>query len=599
MTTNHIRIISSLTLLLGATVNLAAYAFDTDVYTKSQYVGPTDQPNVLIILDNSGSMNDTVPNTRPGYDSSIDYCTDDLDTKLSMSGANANKPSNCGNIAGRIYFSFTGSPPSYSSSSWFAASKNKCFDSTSALSDAGRYSSSKIASWLNNKNWRTLNSLADSDITYVDCEADKTANGSTVGDNQFPQNSKSTAYTNVAKNAFNWSNYSSNAFPTLYNANYMNYASNTKLQTDRTRIEVAKDAVNELINSNKSIRFGLMIFNSNSSSDSTSSSTDKHGGRLIFKIDDMTDARRASMVSVVNSIVASTNTPLAETMWEAYNYLSGSAVYYGKHDSSATPGRDTSAESGANYITPLKFSCQNAYIVLVTDGDPTSDTNANSKIKTKTGDSTCDASGASCLTALTKYMYKNDIVGSLPEMQRAVTYTIGFGGGISASGLALLQAAAQNAGGTYYTADDADQLNSSLQKIVVTLLEQTSSITAPSLAINAFNKQYNNDDVYLSVFFPVESCAWQGNVKKYKLCTNADITAGRCSDLSQTLDMNGALITDVNNNIVDTARSYWSAAADGSNVDRAVPASTFPPRRRATSTRTTAPTAGCRHRRPA
>ncbi len=555
----------------------SAYALDTDVYLKSQYVGRNDAPNVLIILDNSGSMSSTVPVTRPGYDPTVNYCTDDLDTVLGMFGANAGKPSSCGSISGKIFFSFNGSPPAYSSSSWFSSSANKCFDSASAFASAGRYSSSKVASWFNNKNWRSLSGLTDSGVTYVDCQADGTTKGLTSGDNKFPQNSKTTAYTNVSGSAFSWSGFTSNAFPTLYNANYMNYWYNTELDATRAKMDIAKDAVNEIIQANKNVRFGLMVFNTDTSSDSVN--TGNHGGRVIFKVDDMTDARRTSMISVVNSIIPSTNTPLAETMWEAYNYLSGSAVDYGDNDTSATPARDTSAQSGSNYISPLLYSCQKAYIILVTDGDPTNDANANSKIKTKTGVNNCDASSAnanSCLDTLTGWMHTNDIVTSLPGKQLVTTYTVGFGGGISSTGLTLLQSTATKGGGTYTPADDADQLSAALQGYLTQILDETSSFTAPSLAINAFNKQYNNDDVYLSIFLPENSCGWKGNVKKYKLCTQADITANRCTDLSQVLDKNGMLITDLNNNIVDTAQSYWSSIVDGSTVDKGGAGSNVP-----------------------
>jgi type IV pilus assembly protein PilY1 len=554
---------------LSAMIAIApAQALDTDVYLKSQLVGNSGDPNVLIILDNSGSMNSTVSVTRPAYNPSVNYCTDDLDTVLGMAGSNAGKPGSCGSNATRTYYSFTGSPPSYSSSQYFTSSENYCLNSASALATSGKFAATKIAAWKSSSNWRSLNGLTDSGITYVDCQSDGTTNGQATGDNKYPRNSTSTAYA-TSGTAFNWGSFSTNPYPTLFSANYMNYWHNTNLDTSRSRMNIAKDAVIELINANKDVRFGLMLFNTNTDSDGTASGN--HGGRVVFKVDTMTDARRASMTSLVNGIVAGTWTPLAETMWEAYSYLSGSAVDYGNNEASATPARDTTAESGTNYISPLQYSCQKAYVIYVTDGDPTIDTNANAKIKTKTGVSNCDANSAtanSCLDSLAGWMHDNDVVTSLPTKQTVTTYTIGFGGGISAQGLALLQATATKGGGAYTAADDADQLNTALQGYLLSILSETTTFNAPSLAINAFNKQYNNDDVYLSVFLPGSSCGWPGNVKKYKLCTQADITANRCDDLSDVLDQNGVLITDLNNNIVDTARSYWSSSTDGSTVDK-------------------------------
>lgn len=652
----------SLLPLIAATLSFvaavpSAQALDTDVYLKTQNVTRNDSPNVLIILDNSGSMSDSVPSTRPAYDPTVDYCNDDLDTVLGMSGSNAGKPSNCSSIANQIFFTFNSTPPATTDNGWFASSKNKCLASLSTLNSGGGgiYASVKIAMWKSGSNWGTLRSKIDSDITYVDCEADGTTNGQTTGDGTYPRSSTSTAYTS-SSTAFSWSGFTTRAFPTLYNANYMNYYNNSQLGTSRPKINIAKDAVNQLINANKGIRFGLMIFNTNTDSDSVS--TGNHGGRVMVKVDNMDDARRAYMTDLVSGIQAETNTPLAETMWEAYRYLSGNGVDYGDNNplltvssitrsgstatvttssnhgfsngdlvkisgatqteynggfyvtvvnstrftytvsgAPTTPAtgtiratlfRDTTAESGSNYVTPFLFACQKTNVVLVTDGDPTNDTNANANIRARTGVSSCKSYGGvtSCLADLTHWMWNNDVVSTLYGNQTVTTYTVGFGSGISATGLALLQDAAEirktdgtcckDGSGSYHAATDADQLNSALQTIIQGVLEETTSFTAPSLSINAFNKQYNNSDVYLSVFKPGSSCAWDGNIKKYTLCTNADITAGRCTSLSDVLDSNGNKITDINNNIIDSAKSYWSAAADGSDVNKGGAGSVMP-----------------------
>ena len=574
MKTQQSLLASLVAIILFAIGSAPTLALDTDVYLKAQSVVRNDVPNVLIILDNSGSMTDSVPSTRPAYNPAVNYCSDDLDTVLGMFGSNAGKPNNCNTITGRIFYSFDGNPPSYSTNNngpWFDDTKNKCVDSGTAFSSTGRYSSAKIASWKNGNNWKSLNGQRNADMTYVDCDADGTNNGVSVGDPQFPRSSTSSAYTSNSGQAFNWNSFNTNAYPTLFTANYMNYWYNNNLDTSRPKINIAKDAVDDIINSNKNVRFGLMIFNHNDSSDATN--TGNHGGRVVFRTNDMTDARRAAMVSTVNSITAETYTPLAETMWEAYRYYSGLSVDYGDNDPTYTPLRDTTAESGGNYITPFAFACQKSYIILVTDGDPTNDTNANAKVHAMTGkllagNSTCgNTSGTSCLANLTYYMHNNDVVSSLTGNQSVATYTVGFGTGISAAGLALLQNAAAQGGGTYTSATNADQLAAALQGYLTQILTETTSFTAPSLSINAFNKQYNNNDVYLSVFKPESSISWDGNVKKYKLCTSADMSAGRCTALSDILDVNNAKITDINNNIIDSAQSFWSASADGSTVN--------------------------------
>jgi type IV pilus assembly protein PilY1 len=538
-------------------------AMDTDIYLKAQAVAREDSPNVLIILDNSGSMS-TVITSRPAYDSAIDYCTGDLDALTGIAGANSGKPSTCGSISGRIYFSFSGSPPSMSSTNWFSTSKNNCFSANSSLNNSGFYSGAKLARWKNGSNWGTLNGRTNNDITYVDCDADGSANGQTTGDNKFPRNSSSNSYTSNNGQAFNWSNYTSATSPTLYNSNYLNYWHNSTLAESRTRMDVAKDAVKSIIDANKTVRFGLMVFNENGDSDGTASGD--HGGRLLYKIDTMTDARRTSMKAGVDSLVPITWTPLAETLWEAYRYFGGKSVDFGDNDASASPARDTSAESAGNYISPYAYNCQKGYVILVTDGDPTIDTAANSAITTLIGSS---CSGSSCLDDLARYIHDNDIYTGLPGDQKVNTYTIGFGGGISAAGLALLQQTATVGGGSYYTADNADQLSSALQGALAQILEKNTSFTSPSLSVNAFNRLYNRDDVYFALFKPSNSSGWEGNVKRYKLCTNADISVGLCNNLSDILDQTPQEIIDNSSKIIDGAWSYWTSNAsnpDGSDV---------------------------------
>lgn len=559
-----------------------AQALDTDVYLKAQAVGTSSSPNVMIILDTSGSMNDVVQSGE--YDPLLDYCGADLDAVTGYAGANAAKPSDCASTSGRIYWSFDGNPPSMTSDQWFSASKNKCIDSLSSLdnnnsNDPGFYGSTKAARWINGSNWSSLSGQTDATITYVDCQADGNRDGLSNNDGQRPRSSTSTAYTTSSGSAFSWSSFNNSSGnttrPTLYSANYMNWVHNSVLTTAPTitRIQAAKTAVKAIIDGNKSVRFGLMVFNRNGSG--------QDGGRVIFKIANMDDARRTSMKTVVDNVVASGNTPLAETLWEAYRYFAGKTVDFGDNDTSATPARDLTAETGGTastggtYISPFAFSCQTAFTIYVTDGDPTSDSAGDTKIKALPGmpATTCAHSDSnpqnSCLKDLAGWMHNNDILtgaGALTDTQSVTTFTVGFGTGISAGGEALLQATATQGGGEYKLTNNAATLTAALQSALVKALDKPTSFTAPSLSVNAFNRLYNRDDLFLALFEPSNACSWPGNIKKYRLCSQADIDANRCDKLSDILDANNQLATDSNNFIKTTAQSKWSSLSDGAEV---------------------------------
>jgi type IV pilus assembly protein PilY1 len=204
----------SVAVLVMAPGLLPVQAKDTDIYLLAPSTSTDDKPNVLIILDNSGSMSDPVPAAQVAYDASVDYC-DSSEVNAIISGAAGGIPSGCAGISGRIYWAFpdnsgNAEPPDMSSDQWFTATKNKCLkslDPNAFLSVSGKYSGDKIARWYgsgsnSNRGWKTLNNKTNGTITHVDCEDDGTADGQTAGDNTFPQNSTSTAYS--TSNAFRW-----------------------------------------------------------------------------------------------------------------------------------------------------------------------------------------------------------------------------------------------------------------------------------------------------------------------------------------------------------------------------------------------------------
>lgn len=622
--------------LLAAVTITPVEAMDTDVYLHTQSTATTGEPNVLIVLDNSGSMNECPDGSNScslpiAYDSTIDYC-DSTAVDNVVSGAGAAVPANCSSYANRIYYIANGQgAPTLTSSQWFTPSKNNCFKSSSSLTSPGYYTGDYIAYW-NGAKWSMLldgGGVVDSNITYVDCANDRktnknsTADGAVLNDGKSPAGSGSTPYLSGTSGLFSYSG----SRLSLYTSNYLAFRNNYVLaSTGGTKIQVAKQAVIDLINANKSVRFGLMVFNDNNGGGSgvTCLSANCSGGRVIFRVDDMDAQRRTDMANVVAQIAAENNTPLAETLYEAYRYYGGKTLLFGNDQDPEAPARDLTAEtyttqttainppydttttdssgntvyvqpSSETYTAPTEFSCQKANIIIVTDGDPTSDTDANSAITnmlTGTTSSSCTglipvnsqgqpmtyvdstgttqtmkAYGSDCLDVLAGWMSQTPVDPSVSS-GGVTTYTVGFGTGLSATGYNELYNAATFSGGVMATATSAAALNDALNANLAKIQSFTTSFSAPSLAINAFNKQFDNDYVYLSLFYPASNVAWDGNVKKYRLCAGADITAGKCSALTDILDANGNKVTDSAGNFIanPTPQSYWSASPDGATI---------------------------------
>ncbi|MGH8197490.1 MAG: pilus assembly protein, partial [Steroidobacteraceae bacterium] len=305
---------------------------------------------------------------------------------------------------------------------------------------------------------------------------------------------------------------------------------------------------------------GLMRF-SNNTNDGCSNEATAEGGMVLREIANVA-ANSANMQSDIANLNADGCTPLAETMYEAYLYLSQGAVDYGmtsrRSPSIAQPSILSSRQPAPNtgvYQSPLTESCQRNFIVLLTDGLPTSDNTADTEIQALIGGSCAGSGDGRCLEEIAKYMYENDLRPSLPAMQNVSTYTIGFGPEVSGS--TALQNTAAGAGGVFYEASDTATLTTVLTDIVNTILDFNTSFTAPAVSVNAFNRTQNLNDLYVTVFAPSETYSWSGNLKKYKLEPDGTI-----------VDANAAPAVEVTTGFFrTTAQSFWSANVDGDNVE--------------------------------
>ncbi len=242
----------------------------------------------------------------------------------------------------------------------------------------------------------------------------------------------------------------------------------------------------------------------------------------------------AANATVMKADIAAMNadgcTPLSESMLEAYRYLSGGLVRYGVnsrrwpgtggHQPSVASSRDPANTS--RYLSPLQTSCQRNFIVLLTDGEPTADNSADTEIQGLIGRNCTGTGWGRCLEEIAAHMYNSDLRPTLPGIQNATTYTIGFGDEVRGS--AALRNTAAGAGGVFYEASDTSTLSTVLTNIVRTILQYNTSFTAPAVSVNAFNRTQNLNDLYVTVFRPTETYAWPGNLKKYRLSPDGIIT---------------------------------------------------------------------------
>lgn len=325
------------------------------------------------------------------------------------------------------------------------------------------------------------------------------------------------------------------------------------------KIDAAKDAMTQLVNDNNTIDFGLMRFNGD------------HGGYVMAGLGSSHD----TILWQINKLPASGNTPVTETLWEAYLYMTGQTVWYGQN----TNQRDFSVETNNNpltppdYISPFKQKygaaerCDNSInLILMTDGDPTQDNNRNNDIKDlykqKFGYNPSKTS-SSYLAALAQIIHGTkdveiDLYENTPEVaDTGRVFTIGFGSGMSSKGKTLLEKTAELGGGEYLHADTSAELSEALNNTISRIREVNDSFSSPTVASNNVDQTRSRDAIYFAMFYPETGARWGGNLKK--------------------LAMSGSTIVDSTGNeaigddglIKEDARTFWlpsNKPADGNLV---------------------------------
>ena len=586
-----------LAVALIATLSLGgvASADDSEIFTGTPPAGAT--PNILFILDTSGSMATLEPDLP--YDPMIDYNAAPYNGGCSKTvyyyakSPNNNALTGCTGLASVPVSSFL------------------CQQGIAALTSTAPNTGQtyqdffvqwrKAAAAANSYSW--TNQLGKPGALEVACKGDypdPLADPPDPGAAPYPVAGAvhivTDKWTAVASPATAYWPSGTNSAYVFYSGNYLSYRRYIALNpatTQDSRINIVKNAASNIISSVSGVNIGLMRY----SNGATIANDGARGGMVAFPVSPIA-SNRAALTTTLNSYTAAGWTPLSETLYEANQYFAGGNVVFGNTSvpfKSVAGSRVGGAANGAQYASPIKYSCQKNYIVYLTDGLPTQDNEADSFIQAPPINGVCDnpasspyngfatdgtplpgsppwgpstgAAGA-CMSALSGYMATKDVYpgAAMPGDQHVQLYAIGFGSDPAlAAAFSWLKTAARKGNGDAYSAADAASLQQVLTNIVGNILTDSTTFTAPTVAVNAFNRTQTLDDLYVSLFQPSSNLHWPGNVKKYQYRNN--------------------LIEDVNNVAAvnpstgffqDSARDFWSPEVDGSNVKKGGAASQIP-----------------------
>ena len=187
--------------------------------------------------------------------------------------------------------------------------------------------------------------------------------------------------------------------------------------------------------------------------------------------------------------------------------------------------------------------------------------------------------GTHWLDDVTKFLYDQDLLGadkyepgglnksfasepsaddSDPEKfwkQNIVTYIIGFDVDTATTNF-LRRAAETNGGGQYFSATNATELQEALDNIMGEIASQNANYVAPVVPVSKMSNTYSGNSVFFGMFYPKTNNIWWGNLKKFGI-----------DEESQLLDKNGADATDEEGNISNDASTIWpNSTSDGPNV---------------------------------
>jgi hypothetical protein len=206
-----------------------------------------------------------------------------------------------------------------------------------------------------------------------------------------------------------------------------------------------------------------------------------HGGVVTTPITDFattqagSDSALNSLTNYINyTITADRTTPLAETMDTIYGYFAGSIS---ASDGNRWLNKDSQNRIPSGSSTPVQFTCQKSFVILITDGLPTQD---------EFGDTGAGGTGfgygygypytgaSRSLPDMALYMYENPIT---PSYSGIVTYTVGLL--MSGEGQTLLQttADADHGHGKYFPGNNYSELKDSLLTAIISIIQSNYAFT--------------------------------------------------------------------------------------------------------------------------
>ena len=281
-----------------------------------------------------------------------------------------------------------------------------------------------------------------------------------------------------------------------------------------------------------------------------------------------TITNRQALVSVVHTLEPTGYTPLGESLVEALRYFKGQPSDFG-NTIGVTSGSYTSPITWGcqkNYIIFVSDGEATADDSTKLDFINTTYGRYDGGNCSNPPYTTCASNRQHSMAGAAKYLYEQDLSSGFTGSQNVTTYTIGFGFNtgtpsateITAMDLLKLTADSTHGRGKYFDAGSETELTTALTSVMAEIFAVNTSYVAPVVPVSPENKTSSGSRIYMGFFKPLSGQAWLGNLKKYGI----DLTT------TKVLDKNGNAATGSDGMFLTTASSYWSSVNDAGDVDQ-------------------------------
>ena len=304
----------------------------------------------------------------------------------------------------------------------------------------------------------------------------------------------------------------------------------------------------------------------------------------------LTGTHQQQLDNAIAALEGESWTPLGETLFQVYTYfMSRTASNRPVGVNGQTfPGYVYQTRPSGNYgptgtgsqipEDPVQFDCQKNFVVIITDGEPTKDDFDNSNTSDNTGqgftnftglignfnaDSEIEIQGADCvnpvadecalyLDDISKFMQNRDFRPDRPGTQVIDVYTVGFTTSPQANDLLARTAAEGN--GLFYSSNNAEELAQAIVGAISDIVQKSQSFTAATVPAT---RTADGGNIYTSLFLPQnDNPFWEGHLKLFNITADGDIldSAGNCALVNPTPvgECKGGAISQ-------TAPPYWDA----------------------------------------